>query len=136
AAGGLVAPALPGGSVGAWSLLGMAACLAGVTRSPFTSVVFALELTHDIDLLLPLLLANTIAHLVSVLVLKRSILTEKVARRGFHVLREYSVGALDALFVRDVMETDIVTLEPDRTIDEVHASVTGRPAARRQRLLP
>jgi CBS domain-containing protein len=114
----------------------MAACLAGVTRSPFTSIVFALELTHDVDMLLPLLLACTIAHFVSVLILKRSILTEKVARRGFHVVREYSVGALDALFVRDVMETDLVTLEPDRTIAEVHASVERRPAARRQRLLP
>lgn len=136
AAGGLMAPVLPGGSVGVWSLLGMAACLAGVTRSPFTAVVFALELTHDIDLLLPLLLASSIAHLVSVLVLKRSILTEKVARRGFHVLREYSVGALDTLFVRDVMETDVVTVEPDRSVAEIHASVERRPAARRQRLLP
>ncbi len=136
AAGGLMAPVLPGGSVGAWSLLGMAACLAGVTRSPFTAVVFALELTHDIDLLLPLLLASSIAHLVSVLVLKRSILTEKVARRGFHVLREYSVSALDALFVRDVMETDVVTVEPDRTVADIHASIERRPTARRQRLLP
>jgi CBS domain-containing protein len=114
----------------------MAACLAGVTRSPFTAVIFALELTHDIDLLLPLLLACTIAHFVSVLLLKRSILTEKVARRGFHVLREYSVDPLDALFVRDVMETDVVTLAPDRTIADVHASVEQRPVARRQRLLP
>ncbi len=136
AAGGLMAPILPGGSAGAWSLLGMAACLAGVTRAPFTSIVFALELTHDTDMLLPLLLACTIAHFVSVLVLKRSILTEKVARRGFHVVCEYSVGALDALFVRDVMETDIVTLEPDRSIVEIHASVERRSAARRQRLLP
>ena len=136
AAGGLMAPVLPGGSVGAWSLLGMAACLAGVTRSPFTAIVFALELTHDIDLLLPLLLASTIAHLVSVLVLKRSILTEKVARRGFHVLREYAVGTLDALFVRDVMDTDVVTVDAGRTIAEIHASVQHGPAARRQRLLP
>lgn len=136
AAGGLIGPLLPGGSVGTWSLLGMAACLAGVTRSPFTATIFALELTHDIDMLLPLLIACTIAHFVSVLILKRSILTEKVARRGFHVLREYSVDALDALFVRDVMETEVVTLEPDRTLAEIHASVEQRSAARQQRLLP
>ncbi|MEO8693574.1 MAG: chloride channel protein [Acidimicrobiales bacterium] len=136
AAGGLMAPVLPGGSVGAWSLLGMAAALAGVTRSPFTAVIFALELTHDIDLLLPLLIASAIAHLISVLILKRSILTEKVARRGFHVLREYSVGALDALFVRDVMETDVVTVEPERKITEVHAAIERRALARRQRILP
>jgi H+/Cl- antiporter ClcA/predicted transcriptional regulator len=136
AAGGLMAPVLPGGSVGAWSLLGMAAALAGVTRSPFTAVIFALELTHDIDLLLPLLIASAIAHMISVLILKRSILTEKVARRGFHVLREYSVGALDALFVRDVMETDVVTVEPDRMVTEVHGAIERRALARRQRILP
>jgi H+/Cl- antiporter ClcA/predicted transcriptional regulator len=136
AAGGLMAPILPGGSVGVWSLLGMAAALAGVTRSPFTAVIFALELTHDIDLLLPLLIASTIAHLISVLILKRSILTEKVARRGFHVLREYSVGALDALFVRDVMETDVVTVDPARRVVDVHAAMERRELARRQRILP
>ena len=94
AVGGLLAPVLPGGSAGAWSVLGMAAALPGVTRSPLTAIVFALELTNDVRLLLPLVVATTIAHLVSVLVLKRSILTEKVARRGFHVLREYSVSPL------------------------------------------
>jgi CBS domain-containing protein len=114
----------------------MAAALAGVTRSPFTAIIFALELTHDIDLLLPLLIASTIAYLVSVLILKRSILTEKVARRGFHVLREYSVGALDALFVRDVMATDVVTVEADRRVNEVHGAVERRAVARRQRILP
>ena len=136
AAGGLLAPALPGGSVGAWSVLGMAAVLAGVTRSPLTAVVFSLELTYDTDLLLPTLIASTIAYLVSVLILKRSILTEKVARRGFHVLREYSVDPLEALFVRDVMQTDIVTVRPEHSVAGIYAAVERRTQARRQRLLP
>lgn len=114
----------------------MAAVLAGVTRSPLTAVVFSLELTNDVDLLLPLLIASTIAHLVSVLVLKRSILTEKVARRGFHVLREYAVSPLEALFVRDVMATDVVTVRPEHSLAAVYAGVERRPEARRQRLLP
>lgn len=136
AAGGLLAPLLPGGSVGAWSVLGMAAVLAGVMRSPLTAVVFALELTNDVDLLLPLLVAATVAHLVSVLILKRSILTEKVARRGFHVLREYSVSPLEALFVRDVMATEVLTVRPEHSLAGVYAAVERRPEARRQRLLP
>ena len=68
--------------------------MGGVTRSPFTAIIFAFELTHDQNSLLALLVAATVAHLVSVLVLKRSILTEKVARRGFHVMREYAVDPL------------------------------------------
>src|SRR6185312_4965583 len=103
ALGGLLGAVLPGAGEGTWALLGMAAALAGVTRSPLTSIVFALELTHDVNALLPLLVVCTIAHLTSVLTLKRSILTEKVARRGYHVSREYEVDPLHALLVRDVM---------------------------------
>ena len=55
---------LPGRADGTWALLGMAAAMAGVMRSPFTSIVFALELTHDVNALLPLLVACTVAHLV------------------------------------------------------------------------
>ena len=67
----------------------MGAILGGTMRSPLTGVVFALELTHDVNMLLPLLVAVTIAHGFTVLMLRRSILTEKVARRGYHLSREY-----------------------------------------------
>ena len=98
----------PSGRVpGVWALLGLSGAMAGVTRSPFTAIIFAFELTHDQNSLLALLVAATVAHLVSVLVLKRSILTEKVARRGFHVMREYAVDPLEATFVREVMEADV-----------------------------
>jgi len=73
AVGGLLTPALPGTDPGVWSVLGMAAVLSGVTRSPLTAIVFALELTHDMKLLLPLLVVATLAHLISVLTLRRSI---------------------------------------------------------------
>ena len=110
--GGVLSPVLPGGSIAVWCLLGMAASLAGVMRSPFTAVVFAVELTHDTNALLPLLIAATAAHLMSVLLLRRSILTEKVARRGVHVSREYASDPLEALRVREVMRTDLAAALP------------------------
>ncbi len=136
AMGGLLAPVLPGGSSSTWALVGMAATLAGVTRSPFTAIVFAFELTHDTGILLPLLVACAVAHLMSSMVLKRSILTEKVARRGFHVVREYQVEPLEALFVREVMLTDLLTTQLDAPLDELRARVAASPLARRQRLYP
>jgi CIC family chloride channel protein len=136
AVGALLSSVLPGGSPGGWAMLGMASALAGVTRSPFTAIVFALELTHNVSFLLPLLFAATLAHLVSVLTLKRSILTEKVARRGFHVLREYAVGPLEVLFVREVMARDVVTIESGRSLVSVYDLVAERSSMRRQRLLP
>jgi len=136
ALGGLLAPVIPDGSSGIWALVCMSATLAGVTRSPFTSVIFAVELTHEQGLLLPLLLACVSAYAVSVLVLRRSILTEKVARRGFHVMREYAVDPLEALFVRDVMTTDVLTLEPDRAVADVTGIAGEREGRARQRLFP
>jgi CIC family chloride channel protein len=136
ALGGLLGAVLPGADEGTWALLGLAAALAGVMRSPFTSIVFALELTHDVNALLPLLVVCTIAHLVSVLTLKRSILTEKVARRGYHVNREYEIDPLHALLVRDVMATDVLTVEPTLPVDSLYRSLPEGSDKRRQRLYP
>ncbi|HUI25504.1 MAG TPA: chloride channel protein [Candidatus Kryptonia bacterium] len=110
ALGALEATVLPGGSKALWPLVSMAAVLGGTMRSPFTSVIFALELTADLNALLPCLIASIVAHGFTVLVMRRSILTEKVARRGYHVSREYSVDPLELLTVKDVMSPAVVTL--------------------------
>jgi H+/Cl- antiporter ClcA len=75
----------------------MAAVLAGTMRAPLMGVVFALELTHDIEALPALLPAAIVSYGFSVLLMKRSILTEKVARRGYHISQEYSVDPLELL---------------------------------------
>lgn len=136
AIGGVLGHALPGASPGTYALLGLAGAIAGVTRSPFTAIVFAFELTHDQNSLLALLVVATIAHLSSVLILKRSILTEKVARRGFHVMREYAVDPLEATFVREVMDSELFTIEPEHLLSDVYRSLPEGSPARRQRLYP
>jgi chloride channel protein, CIC family len=94
---------LPDVGAGFWPLVSMGAVLGGTMRAPFTGILFALEVTHDWDAALPLALAVTLAHLTTVLVLRRSILTEKVARRGYHVTCEYAIDPLEVLFVREAM---------------------------------
>jgi len=136
AIGALLGHLLPGATVDVYALIGMAGALGGVTRSPFTAIVFAFELTHDQNSLLVLLVAATVSHLISVLVLRRSILTEKVARRGFHVMREYAVDPLEATFVRELMDTDVFTVEPEMTLDEVYEALPEGSPQRRQRLYP
>src|ERR1019366_8348709 len=116
ALGGLEAGFLPNEGPGFWPLVSMGAILGGTMRSPFTGILFAVELTHDVNMFLPLLVAAVIAHTFTVLVLKRSILTEKVARRGFHLSREYSVDPLEVIFVREVMRTRLIAFEGTGTI--------------------
>jgi CBS-domain-containing membrane protein len=111
ALGGLEASVFPDFGAGFWPLVSMGAILGGTMRSPFTGIVFALELTHDVNMLLPLLVAVTLAHGFTVLTLRRSILTEKVARRGFHLSREYEVDPLEIVFVREVMQAALTVPE-------------------------
>src|ERR1051326_7647462 len=104
ALGAIEARWIPIGDTGLWAMICMAAMMGGTMRSPLTAMVFTLELTHDLNLLPGLLVSCIAAHAVTVLALRRSILTENVARRGFHVTREYSVDPLAALRVGEVMD--------------------------------
>jgi len=117
ALGALESGLLPGGDPGLWAMISMAAVMGGTMRSPLTAAVFLLELTHDIGLLGGLLLACIAAHAVTVLIMRRSILTEKVARRGHHVLREYTVNPLALFRVEDVMHPADATLPADMRLD-------------------
>ena len=108
---------LPGGG-GFWALIGMAAMLGGTMRAPLTGALFAVELTGDFQALLPTLVATSAAYGVTVLVLKRSILTEKVARRGHHVSREYSVDPLQQAWVSEIMVSEVDTLPADMPLAE------------------
>ena len=128
--GGVLAPVfMIGGALGAlegnllphvfpgfWAMAGLAAVLGGVMRSPLTGIVFTLELTHAWNDVTPLLVASVSAYLLSALLLKRSVLTEKIARRGLHLTREYSTDPLETFFAREVMTADPVVLTADATI--------------------
>jgi H+/Cl- antiporter ClcA/CBS domain-containing protein len=120
--GGLV----PVGDPGLWALVGMAAIMGGTMRSPLTATVFAVELTHDLGALLPLAAACVIAHATTVLLLRRSILTEKVARRGHHVMREYVVDPFETVRVAEVMAHPVDMLPGDMPVKRALAFFTGR----------
>ena len=94
---------LPGETQALWALMGMGAMLAGALGVPLTAIVFSLELTHALPAMLPLAIACTAAYGLTSLVMPRSILTEKLSRRGYHLSREYGVDPLEMVSVADVM---------------------------------
>jgi chloride channel protein, CIC family len=119
--GGTLAPLFTvGGGLGAWlgasaalvlpgigidpsiaALAGMAALFAGSSRAILTSIVFAFETTQEPNAILPLLTCSCAAYLVSILLLKQTIMTEKIVRRGIRVPHEYGADYLDGLIVKD-----------------------------------
>src|ERR1043166_4467133 len=126
ALGAIEARWMPMGDAGLWATISMAAIMGGTMRSPLTAMVFTLELTHDLNLLPGLLVACIAAHAVTVLALRRSILTEKVARRGFHINREYVVDPLMGLRVSEVMDQDPPTIPASMKVADLSDRVARR----------
>jgi CBS domain-containing protein len=136
ALGALFGSVLPFGDAGTWALIGMAAIMGGTMRSPLTAIVFALELTHNMGGLVPLTIACVMAHATTVLLLRRSILTEKVARRGHHVMREYIVDPFETMRVAEIMAKPAETLPADMPIGEVVAFFTAEGPPKRHKSYP
>ncbi|SPE26859.1 Cl-channel voltage-gated family protein [Candidatus Sulfotelmatomonas gaucii] len=86
-----------------WAMMGMGAMLSGAVGVPLTAILFSLELTHAQAAVLPLSLACAASYLITCLVMPRSIMTEKIARRGYHLSREYGVDPLEMITVAEVM---------------------------------
>jgi CIC family chloride channel protein len=137
--GALFTPFNPAVSTGAWPLVGMTAVLSGAIGCPLTAAVLSLELTHNYGMLLPALVSAVAAHAFTVIFQKRSILTERISRRGYHLSREYGVDPLEVVLASEVMRTDVVVLpsglssaDAQRWLENLHKK-NRRPA---QRLYP
>ena len=123
-AGAIAGGVLPHAGAGDWALIGMAATLGGTMRAPLTAMMFAVELTGDASLSVPLLAACGAAMAFTVLLLKRSILTEKLARRGHHIVREYAVDPFELTRAADVMVRRVDTLPASMTLGAIVALFT------------
>ncbi|HEY1706717.1 MAG TPA: chloride channel protein [Rhizomicrobium sp.] len=109
---------LPFGDPGFWALLGMASILGGTMRAPLTSTIFAVELTGNTHLLLPLMVASVAAFGLTVLVMRRSILTERIARRGHHISREYAIDPFLQTRVEQIMAKPVHTLAASMPVEQ------------------
>lgn len=115
---------LPSASPGFWPLIAMAATMGGTMRAPLTATFFAVELTGNTHVLIPLIAACVAAHAVTILLMKRSILTEKIARRGHHIVREYRIDPFALSRVGDVMTKKVETVSSSMTLHEAARFLT------------
>lgn len=115
------------------ALVGMAALFAGASRALLASVVFAFETTLQPLGLLPLLAGCTASYSISSMLMRNTIMTEKIARRGVRVPDEYEPDYLDQLPVSHAASSNPVTLRSDQTIEQVRQwLVSGAPGADHQ----
>ena len=114
------------------ALVGMAAIFAGASRALFTSVVFALEATWQGSGLLALLIGCACAYLVSGLLMRETIMTEKIARRGVRVPSAYQADPFAQEQVAGHASMQPVSLRAGQTLREVRDWLDSEPAARHQ----
>ncbi|HEU4753149.1 MAG TPA: chloride channel protein, partial [Armatimonadota bacterium] len=136
--------AVIGGATAAWlpelgidprvaALVGMAAIFSGASRALLASIVFAFETTLQPMGLLPLLGGCTAAYLVSCLLMRHTIMTEKIARRGIRVPAEYAADYLEQVLVRSAASAPVVTLQAGDTLEKTRAWLAQRgPGTRHQ----
>ena len=124
-----VVPGL-GISPGAFAVVGMAATFGASTRATFTAIVFLFELTRDYQVIVPLMLAAVVADLIAGALMRETLMTEKLARRGLRVSTEYEVDVLRTTLVADVMSREVETLPVDATVREARLKLQeGRHGA-------
>ncbi|MGN6316988.1 chloride channel protein [Trinickia sp.] len=121
----VMGPILPGHNAALWPLVAMAATLGATLGAPLTAIVFAFGLTHDSNALLPLLAATLVAHGFTTVVMRRSIMTEKIARRGYHIYREYGVDPLERHHVDEVMTREVKTIDAALSVREALTTFFG-----------
>ncbi len=124
-------------SPGAYALVGMAAVFGASARATFTFIIFAFEITRDYNSVLPLMLVTVIADGVALVLLRNSIMTEKLARRGVRVPHEYEADVLTQVTVNEVMDRNIRGVPASTPIGELTRRIAaGDPLLARYEGMP
>jgi H+/Cl- antiporter ClcA len=112
--GELISRTVPGTHLapGAFALAAMAATFGASTGATFASIVFVFELTRDYDAILPLMMAAVVASFVARALMKETLLTETLVRRGLTVPSDYYADALRTTTVAEVMSLDVSGVGP------------------------
>ncbi len=110
---------------GAFALVAMAACFGASIRAPFSAIVFVFEITRSYQVILPLMLATVLAELVVSALMRESLMTEKLSRRGLRVVGHYEADVMVTASVGDVMTGDVQTLQATSTVGAARRAIEG-----------
>ena len=124
-------------SPGAFALVAMGAVFGAASRATFAFIVFAFEITHDFNSILPLMLVSVIADLIAIRFLPNSIMTEKLARRGLDTHQDFEANVMRQVKISEVMDTNVPAIVPDMTVAEAMDRIAERdPRLTKHRALP
>jgi chloride channel protein, CIC family len=90
---------------GAYALVGMGACFAGIVRTPMTSVIMIFEMTRDYSIIVPLMIANMISYMISQKLQEEPIYEALALQEGVYLPTGESRDELAGLRVAQIMRT-------------------------------
>lgn len=142
--GGIFAPTLFLGAVGGYTfalflnhtlsldvnpthfaLVGMSGTISGVLQGPLTGIFLIAELTSGYGLFTPLMIVSLVSYLISKKVLKHSVYTSELAKKGQLMTHNKDKSILKSLEVCQVAEHNFVTAKPEMTLGELLRQVVA-----------
>jgi CIC family chloride channel protein len=111
-------------SPGAYSIVGMGAVVSGTTHGPLSAILILFEMTGDYKIILPLMIACIVGCLASGQILKDSIYTLKLARRGVNIKAGKEVSVLRSISVKDVMNPEVETIPENITLGKLAEKIS------------
>jgi len=106
----------PTGDPGAYALVGMGTLFAGIIRAPMTSVFMIFELTQDYQILVPLMIANMLAFMISKRYQEKPVYHALLEQDHVHLPGAASRVPLGAWRARDIMSSDVRFIPPDSSL--------------------
>lgn len=114
-------------SISLAALVGMSAMFAGASRALITSILFAVETTGQINVLLTLLAACSAAYILSMFLMENTIMTEKIAKRGVKTPVTYKPDVLEQVDVQEVLDEDSLVISDESSIGDAKSWIKNHP---------
>ncbi|MCO4783816.1 MAG: chloride channel protein [Candidatus Cloacimonetes bacterium] len=109
--------------VGIYVVIGMASFVSGSTHGPITAILVLCEMSHNYDLILPLLASCIAATIAARAINELNIYTIKLKDRGIHLKDGHDLDILKTYHVCDLMETNIPSVSPDTPLNEAFSKL-------------
>jgi len=116
-------PAFTAGA-GAYALVGMGTAFAGIVRTPLTSVMMIFEITRDYTIIVPLMISNLIAFVISQKLQPEPIYEALSHQEGIHLPTAETRAEAGKIQVQQAMRSAPVVLSPDSQVAAVLPKLT------------
>ena len=108
-------------------LVGMGASLAGINSIPITAILMIFEMSREYTIMLPLMLGVIVSSTIVQIVNRGSVHQKLLESQGFRLSSGRETNVLKSIYVDEVMNTDMITLNSKTPLNFVVAKLMESP---------